>query len=95
MPTWEQIENARAVERMWGITAEHGFGSEHADHIPDKGPLPEFTGEVIGHWVIDPETKMPKLVLDKEFLEKKDDNICPEQEKTPDLSSNQDKPQPL
>lgn len=73
MPTWEQIERCRAGEKMLGITDEDRYGSEHfpPGHIPKHHSLPEFTGEVIGHWEIDPETNMPKLVLDKEFLEAK------------------------
>lgn len=72
MPTKEQLYRLWESEREFGLTPQHGFGSEHPDHIPSTDSLPAFTGQKIGTWEINPETRMPRLVLDKEFLGKEE-----------------------
>lgn len=50
MPTMEQINRLWATERELGLTAAHGHGSEHPDHILPAPDLLKkaFSGGALG-----------------------------------------------
>ncbi|MDB5477891.1 MAG: hypothetical protein JWM96_386 [Alphaproteobacteria bacterium] len=62
MPTLQQLMDSWDFERITGISAAHGFESEHPDHIPSPLSLQPFTGEIVGTIQYDEENDDLKII---------------------------------
>lgn len=68
MPTIEQL-NQNIMAQHIGLTAAHGLGPEHADHIPSPHyRFHQSKGEIIGHVVWDEENDGMKIIPLRQFI---------------------------